>query len=231
MTATIIVSCEELASSLVSIEEDQYRHLFRARRLALGDSIRLVDGHGQARLGRISSVDRRVATVSVGEPAPSLEPSMALTLCVAVPKGDRASWLVEKVTEAGVVAIEFVEFARSIRSPSEAQIERLRRVARSAVEQCGRALLPEVREPRKLERVVADLRGHGLLLDPKGREQSLREAAVASNELSVFVGPEGGLEAVERELLLSNGLYPVNLGERTFRTETAAVLAIGALLL
>ena len=50
----LLVAGDDLDRDAVEIEGDDYRHLFRARRLVVGDRVRLVDGRGGRPL-----VDRR----------------------------------------------------------------------------------------------------------------------------------------------------------------------------
>ncbi|MBZ0112451.1 MAG: 16S rRNA (uracil(1498)-N(3))-methyltransferase, partial [Thermoanaerobaculia bacterium] len=220
MTATLVVSPAELIESEVQVEGDSYRHLFRARRLAVGDSLRLVDGQGAARNGRIETVDRRRAVISVGSVAPSLESAVDLTLWVAAPKMDRASWLVEKATELGVARVAFVRFLRSSRDLEAEHLERLRRIAVAAVGQCGRSVVPQISAPRGLHEAVAGFGPKTYLLDPRASTGGFPEAVSC---MDLVVGPEGGLETEELECLTVAAVVPVNLGDRILRIETAAV--------
>jgi 16S rRNA (uracil1498-N3)-methyltransferase len=141
---TVLVSPDELAAGAARVEGDAYRHLFRARRLAAGDRVRAADGRGRARWGEVARVDRRAAVLSLGEPAPANEPAWRLELLVAAPRRERASWLVEKATELGAAAVRLIAAERAPRDWGPGSLDRLRRVAAAALEQCHRAALPEV---------------------------------------------------------------------------------------
>ena len=218
------------ASSEVEVEGDAYRHLFRARRLAVGDRLRVVDGAGGARWAEVASVDRRSGRLRLLEPAPSGEAAYRLELLVAAPKKERASWLVEKATELGVSAVRFLGSERSPRSLGAGTRERLLRVAAAAVEQCGRSRLPEVTgvHPwRELPALLDGLQGRWFLDTGAGTGGWEGERGEAG---AVLVGPEGGWSEAEAEELRSLGCRPVGLGERVLRVETAAVVAAAALL-
>lgn len=229
----VVLTPEELASDRATVEGDAYRHLFRARRLAVGDKVRAVDGAGRARWAEVESVDRRAGVLRLGGEAPANEPAYRLELLVATPKKERASWLVEKATELGVAAVRFVASERSPRDWGAGTRERLVRMAVSAVEQCGRARVPEITGVHGWDEVPAlleDLEDRWLLhTAPEGVEEGFPPPESTSG--AVLVGPEGGWADAEADELRSLGCRPVHLGERVLRVETAAVVASGFVLL
>ena len=227
---TLLVDSARFDSSELTVEGDAYRHLFRALRLAVGDGLRVVDGSGRAREAVVSQVDRAQALLTLGDAAPSLEPAAALELLVAPPRRERASWLVEKATELGVTAVRFVETERSPRAFGASEIERLRRVAAAALEQCGRARLPEVTGTHAW-RELADLLAGAparFVADPAA---SAAPPVLWSGRGALVVGPEGGWTAAEEAGLETLGCAAVSLGERVLRVETAAVAGAALLLL
>jgi 16S rRNA (uracil1498-N3)-methyltransferase len=132
------------------VEGDAYRHLFRARRLAVGDRLRLVDGAGRARWGEVLRVGRAAAAVALREPAPANEPHRHVELFVPTLRPERAAWLVEKATELGATAVHFLNTERAPRDFGDGTLARLRRVAAAAVEQCHRSLCPAITGPQPL---------------------------------------------------------------------------------
>lgn len=227
---TLLVDPSRFDSSELAVEGDAYRHLFRALRLAVGDELRVVDGGGRAREAVVSRVDRSQALLRLGDAAPSFEPTAELELLVAPPRRERAAWLVEKATEMGATAVRFVETERSPRAFGGSEIDRLRRVAAAAVEQCGRARLPEVTGTHAW-RELADLLATAparFVADPAA---SASTPALADARGVLVVGPEGGWTAAERADLEALGCAAVGLGERVLRVETAAVAGAALLLL
>lgn len=235
MRTTLILDPGSFAGDEAAVEGDAYRHLFRARRLAVGDRLRVVDGAGAARFAQVAAVDRRTARLRLLEAAPAGEPAYRLELLVATPRKERASWLVEKATELGAAAVRLVASERSPRSLGRSSRERLLRVAAAAVEQCGRSRVPEVTGVHAWEEVPGLLEGlaERWFLHPAperggGMGGDLRPAAEAG---AVLVGPEGGWTEAEAEALRALGCRPVHLGERVLRLETAAVAAAAMVLL
>ncbi|MFL6198413.1 MAG: RsmE family RNA methyltransferase, partial [Thermoanaerobaculia bacterium] len=215
----------------IKIEGDAYRHLFRARRVEAGAELRVVDGRGRARWGRVARVDRTSAAVVLGEPVPDNEPAFRLSLLVPTCRPETAAWLVEKGTEVGVSSIHFLNMARAPRDFGAGTLDRLRRVAAAAVEQCHRSRLPEITGPHAWKEIGA-LSGAGphWFLDPEAT--SAGPPLQTPEEIgALLVGPEGGLAPEERTELLASGWHPVGLGERILRLETAAVVGAALLLL
>lgn len=213
------------------LEGDGYRHLFRARRLATGARLRVVDGGGRARWAEVARVERRRAVLALGEAAPANEPAYRLTLLVAALRPERASWLVEKATEVGAAAVRFLACERAPRRYGEGTLERFRRVASAAVEQCHRALRPEVSGVHawnELPELVAGCDDRWYL-DLGGKPEAPWEPRAAAG--AVLVGPEGGWTQEEKEELERLGALPVTLGPRVLRVETAALASAVRVLL
>jgi 16S rRNA (uracil1498-N3)-methyltransferase len=219
---------------LLTVEGDAYRHLFRARRIAVGERLRVVDGEGRARWGEVIQVGRTAAVVELAEPAAPNEPRLRLEILVATLRPERASWLVEKATELGAGAVRFLNTERGPRSFGPGTADRLRRVAVAAVEQCHRARCPEVTGPHPFAEVesLSVAAGRRWLLDPAAT--SLPPAPPRSPseppQETLLVGPEGGWSSAELETLDASGWERISLGPRILRIETA-VLAGAALLL
>jgi 16S rRNA (uracil1498-N3)-methyltransferase len=226
---TLLIDPAAFDAPEVKVEGDAYRHLFRARRVAAGEPVRVVDGRGRARQGRVARVDRTTAAVALGEPAPDREPAFRLALLVPTCRPETAAWLVEKTTEVGVFSVHFLNTARAPRDFGAGALDRLRRVAAAAVEQCGRSRLPEITGPHAWSE-VGRLAGDGgrWFLDPEA-EASPGTGAAAHGAL--LVGPEGGLASEERGDLLAAGWAPAGLGERILRLETAALVGAARILL
>ncbi len=220
----LLVDGGDLDRDTVEVEGADYRHLFRARRLKVGDRVRLVDGRGGARSSIVAGVKAGRARLDIEGPAPTFEPVRRLTLFVSVVRPERAVWLVEKATELGVRELQWFVSERTTRSFSERAVARQQRVAKSALEQSGGAWLPRIGAPVALEEAGV---GAGAVVLHPGAATPL--AAVGGARILV-VGPEGGFSEGEIEWFLGRGATLADLGPRVLRTETAAVAALAVAL-
>lgn len=218
----------------VALPEQVRGHLQRVLRLAAGDPVVLFNGDGHDYPAELAGAGNGLAArVLRRDPPAAGEAGLELVLVQALARGEKMDWIIQKATELGVVRIVPVLTARSeVRLAGERLDRRLahwRRVAASACEQCGRARLPDIDPPLPLHGVAAAaLAGQRLVLHP-GTGEGLPVAATGGS-VAVAVGPEGGFDAVELDLLLRTGWRPVGLGERVLRTETAGLVAGAALL-
>lgn len=217
----------------LKVEGEPYKHLFRARRLAVGDRLRVVDGTGRARWAEVARVDRAAASLTLGEPAPVNEPSFRLHLLIPTIRPERASWMVEKATEIGVHAIHFLHTERAPRHFGEGTLDRLRRVAAAALEQCHGARLPEITGPHDWRELAALTRDAGArwVLDTETDPGDGGGWGGAEGSGALLIGPEGGWTSGERDGLRAAGWRALGLGPRVLRAETAAVVGAAAVLL
>ncbi len=255
---TLLLDPEQLEGDRVEIAGDDYRHLFRARRLAVGERLRVVDGRGQARWAEVDQVERRSASLALAGSAPAHEPVYQLHLLVAALRAERASWLVEKATELGARSIRFISTQRTPRKYGAASLERWRRVAAAAVAQCHRSWLPEIsgvddreawaswlrRRPKDCDRYylhtatgaigAASATGAASAAGATGAASATGDSvrwAARHGEGVVLIGPEGGWADDEATELENLGFQAISLGPRILRVETAAVVAAARLLL
>jgi 16S rRNA (uracil1498-N3)-methyltransferase len=197
---------------------DDLHHLSRVLRLRDGESVSLSDGRGGWRMGEW----RSGVVLPVGEMHREDAPRACVVAC-AIPKGDRADWMVQKLTELGAMELIFLHCARSVvrweGDRAAKQLARMGRIAREAAVQSRRVWLPELRGPVPLADVVA-IPG-SVVLDPDGSEVFGR----TSGNLLV-IGPEGGFQPDE----ISAATHRCRLGTTILRVETAAIAAVSVML-
>jgi 16S rRNA (uracil1498-N3)-methyltransferase len=204
---------------------DEARHLATVMRLSVGHEITLFDGGGNEFIARIAKVTKQSVHCDILERREiSRELPFSLSLAVALPKGDRQKWLVEKTTELGVTRLIPLITERGVAQPVEGAIQRLRRGVIEASKQCGRNRLMEIAEPRRAPELFADKAIAEIRLIAHFGGQSLNSARMRSN-VGVFaaIGPEGGFTDAEVAAATAEGWQPVALGSRILRVETAAI--------
>ncbi len=216
------------------LDAHQARQLRSVLRLAPGAEIVVFDGSGAEARASITSLDRSSATFQTGTlEYPCREPSVDLTVGLALLRGERFEIAVQKLTEIGVRRIIPVSADRSMVSFSDARewakrASRLERIVREAAEQSERVTLPVLASPMTLNDVLER--------EPRAIACIERSDAVRLHDLpiehpmTIIIGPEGGWSEAELSACGSREVRAVSLGSLIFRAETAAIVAAGTVI-
>lgn len=218
--------------AMVMLSETASAHLVRVLRLGLGDACIVFSGDGVDYEARLSAVGKRGAQVEVmSAREAAAESPLQITLVQAVARGEKMDWVLQKAAELGVAAVVPVITERTeVRldaERSEKRVAHWRGVLAAACEQSGRARLPQLHAPQMLRDWLAGAASPGWFLDP-GAASGLQSIGPAA-EMTLVVGPEGGLGERDVGALRAAGFRGLRLGPRILRTETAGLAAIAAL--
>ncbi len=196
------------------LSADDRHHLTRALRLRQGAPLTIADGRGGWCTARLAG---ELEVTGPAETAPTLHP--ALTVGIALVKGEKPELVVQKLTELGIDRIVLFRAARSVvrwdQAKADKSVDRLRQVARSAAMQCHRPDLPVVEMAADLASTVTSATAGAVALAQRGG------GAVSLDRPTIVVGPEGGWADEELGLDLPH----VGLAGHVLRAETAAITA------
>ncbi len=209
-------------------------HLIHVMRAESGHRVTLFDGSGAEFSARVESVGRTDVELSITDRVETdRELPFRLTLAVAMPKGDRQRWLVEKATELGIARLVPLVTERSGGQTTATSASKLRRAVIEASKQCGRNRLMKIAPPRAWAELLHDSANDSLRLFAHpgaptwaGATQQ-RSPTDSPRDVAIAIGPEGGFTDEECDAALAAGWQAVGLGPRTLRVETAA-LALSA---
>jgi 16S rRNA (uracil1498-N3)-methyltransferase len=226
--AGFFVDDAPLARDTVARLGEEAAHHMRVRRLSVGDRVFLADGAGVQASGSIRRIGKKDAEVSVDDVIRS-DPATPVHLLVPVADRDRMLWCAEKCAELGATSWRAVMYSRSRsvspRGEGASFMPRVRGRMTSALIQSHAPWLPDVHADVSLDAASGSLPPGGtrLALDVSGSPIAL-ERLVAP--VTIAVGPEGGMEETERQLLRDADFRAVSLGANVLRFETAAVAAL-----
>lgn len=202
----------------------EVHHLASVRRFAPGDHITLFNGDGHDYPAEIVGIGKKAATLNIlRAEAVSRELPFTLVVASAMPKGDRADFLIEKLTELGVTRFVPLVTARSVVQPKESSVEKFQRAVIEASKQCGRNRLMSVDVPRTWSAFLRlpDLPSNRFVLHTAEGDLNFP----APGDCVLAIGPEGGFTPEEVTAALAAGWRSVSLGPRVLRVETAAIAA------
>ena len=208
------------------LDESESSHAVKVLRLKNGDIISVLDGKGKILKSVITKADFRKCEVSIVEE--SYTPKSPYWNCIAIAptkNADRTEWFVEKSVEIGIDEITFIQCERSERK--HLNIDRIQKVAISAMKQSLKAYMPQISEltpfPNFLKNCNSQFKFVAHL--GEGKRTNLQSSVVANSNTTVLIGPEGDFTENEIKKAFDNSFMPVSLGESRLRTETAGIVA------
>lgn len=221
------------AGTLLELDSSAARHVHQVLRLKAGHELQLFNGSGAEFSAVIDSADRKRVNVRVEQqlPARVTESPLQIHLGIAISKGDRMDWVLQKATELGAGSITPL-FSRRV----DVKLNEERRAKKqqhwqqviiSACEQCGRNRLPELGAATELNAWLPTVEAERKFVLAPGENALSQQQAAGS--VALLIGPEGGLEEGEIQAAAQAGFTPLALGPRILRTETAPLAAIAIL--
>ncbi len=225
-----------------TITGDDGKHIVRVMRMNVDDNVIAVT-NGDAFVSIITELlSDGVVIRRIDEALKSNEMPVKVTVACGLPKGDKLDLIVQKGTELGMSGILPFQAERSIvkwdDKKGDKKVERLRKIAKEAAEQCHRTVIPKVGTPLSFRQLIKESERFDVLLfadeeDAKSEEphkiaDRLKNVYHGQTVLAVF-GPEGGLSRTEAETLRTAGFLPIALGPRILRTETAPLYLLSAM--
>ena len=225
----LFVEADLAEGTAVACTPAQVNYLRNVLRLKAGDAILLFNGRDGEWRAEIADSGRRAVLLHVRAQARPQEGAPDIDYLFAPLKRARLDYMVEKATEMGAARLRPVLTRRTV--AERVNLERMRAHAVEAAEQCGILRLPEVCAPEPLERVIAGWdAARPLVFCDEDVEETCPFTALARippGPVGVLIGPEGGFDPAERELLSAQPFVTrISLGPRILRADTAAVAAL-----
>ena len=220
----------------VTLAGSEHQHLTKVLRAQPGQQVILFDGSGYEFEATIQNIRRSKTELDVNaRQLVDRELPFQLVLAVALPKGDRQQWVVEKAVELGVSRLVPLRTEFGVAQPGDKARDRMQRWIVAAAKQSGRNLLMEVNAPTSLGDLVeaeSTSAAEVMVAHPSGGEQLPSVLAECPPKLAyvAVVGPEGGFADREIKLVADAGFRIVDLGPRILRIETAAVALLSGLI-
>lgn len=213
----------------IQIEGDRAHYLLNVLRLAIASRLIVFNGAGGEYEAKLVAAKRGQALLEIGQwHNRDKESPLRIHLGLAIVKGERMDWAIQKATELGVHSISplFTEYSQ-VRLPQEklpSKHSHWQRVLTAACEQCGRNRLPTLFQPQAFGDWL-DRQAGGVVFDPCG--EKMGSLPTPEKALNLLIGPEGGLSKPELQSAIRQGFVRARLGPRILRAETAVTAAIG----
>ena len=227
----------QINSELITILDEDVNHIKNVLRLNVGENLQICDiDSSKNYICEILELTAKSVTCKILEEIQSIaEGNVELHIFQGLPKADKMELIIQKGTELGVSEFVPVSFKRSIVkiSPKDEKkkIDRWNKISEVAAKQSKRDIIPKIRNVESIKNVCNEIKNYDIVL----LAYELEENNYIKNELlkikntkenykiAVIIGPEGGIEKEEVEVLENAGAKVISLGKRILRTETVAL--------
>jgi 16S rRNA (uracil1498-N3)-methyltransferase len=222
------------ANSTIPLDAEAAHHVARVLRMQCGDALTLFNGDGSEYAATIASADKKSVQVAIGNVnSVDRESPLAIHLGIAISKGERMDWVIQKAVELGVTEITPLQTERvEVRLNNEREEKKLshwQAIAISACEQSQRNRIPVIHAPQSLSNWLDSINTEAKFVLHHRSDIALESYATPPKSVALLIGPEGGLSESEIKMAEKKDFSPLRLGPRVMRTETAPIAAISVL--
>jgi 16S rRNA (uracil1498-N3)-methyltransferase len=210
------------------LDEKQAHYLRHVMRQNDGDEILVFNGRDGEWRCQLGVTKKNIIATPTAQTRTQTHEA-PLSLLFAPIKRGHGDYTIEKACELGATKLYPIITQRTViaRVPRE----RFTAISIEAAEQCERLSVPEIMPEQKLEILLKNWDSHKpiILCAEHGDAQPIAHAvcAMQSHDISVLIGPEGGFSDIEFAMLRALPyVFPVTLGKRILRADTAAISAM-----
>jgi 16S rRNA (uracil1498-N3)-methyltransferase len=206
------------------LSQEESKHCIKVLRAKEGQKIELVNGKGLRAEGIISKADLKSCAVAITQ---FMEKEMSRNIHIALAptkQMERLEWFVEKAVELGISELSFIHCKNNERK--SIRLDRIEKIAVSALKQSKRFYLPKINDLRPMEEYIEKHPNGYITHCMEGPKTPIHET---NGEAPILIGPEGDFTPKELEFALQHGYKPLSLGDYRLRTETAALYCVAML--
>lgn len=227
----------QINENKIKLVGEDVKHITQVLRAKKGEKMLICNKeNGQSYLTTIEHIDADFVLCNIeSKIETSTESKIEVSIFQGLPKADKMEYIIQKNTEIGVKKIIPVIMKRCIVKWDEKvavkKIERWQKIIQSAAEQSKRDYIPKIEYPITIKELCQKISEFDLVLLAYEEEQKntlkaeLKKIKLADGiKIGMIIGPEGGIDKEEVNLLKEAGAKVITLGKRILRTETASIV-------
>jgi 16S rRNA (uracil1498-N3)-methyltransferase len=210
---------------LIILRKELFHQIKNVLRKKPGENIILFNGTGIEARAKIEYLSKDKVGVSILDiTKPDREAKIYVSLFCSILKKENFELVVQKATEIGVRNIFPMICKNTVKKGLN--FNRLEKIIKEAAEQSGRVFLPKIENILRFKEAIEKSKNFDLkvLFDISGSGANIDQNKFQN--ISVFVGPEGGWSEEEIKLAKKENFKIVNLGKLNLRAETAAIVGV-----
>ncbi|MDE6952634.1 MAG: 16S rRNA (uracil(1498)-N(3))-methyltransferase [Erysipelotrichales bacterium] len=221
----------------IHIDSYNHKHMQRVMRYRNKDTVICILPNHETYIYEIIDIDQGLL-LQKEQLIEDHELDIDITLIYALPKSDKFELVLQKATELGVKRIVPFLSKRSIIKTDQKTFakkqERYLRILKEASEQSYRQVIPELTSLIQINDIPSFLSDVNLVAYEESSKQGEHSAfyhALHSDyqSITIIVGPEGGFDQKEIDIMKEMGVIPCSLGKRILRSETAPLYMLSVI--
>ena len=231
------VKNNQIKNEKIIIIGEDVNHIKNVLRLNIDDDIQICNADtGINYLCGITKINNKEIECNIFKEINSeSESNIHINIFQGIPKSDKMELIIQKCVELGVYEITPTEMKRCVAKIEEKakskKIERWEKISEVAAKQCGRDIIPRINNIVNIKNICNCINEYDIVLlaYEKEEENTLKNELIKLKsktgnnlKIGIIIGPEGGLDKEEVELLMENGAKSITIGKRILRTETVA---------
>lgn len=244
------VKQEQINGDIIIIQGQDVNHIKKVLRAKIGDELQICNSqNGENFLCDIEEIKNEDILCKIKQKIEEkVESNIEVTIFQGLPKADKMEYIIQKSVELGVYDITPVEMKRCVVKLNEKDKNkkelRWQKISEVAAKQCGRDIIPQINKIINIKNICELIKKYDIVLVAYENEKQniLKEQLnlikekmekLKSDELikiGIVIGPEGGLEEQDVEILKENGAKIITLGKRILRTETVALNVLSVIM-
>lgn len=235
----------DMVNNLITIEGEDVNHIKNVLRCEIGEQIEICEksDHPCKFICKIVQLSQKQIICKIEENIDNnRESNIKIHIMQGIPKAEKMELIIQKCTELGVYQFIPVDMKRCVVKLKEKdenkKIERWQKIAEVAAKQCGRDIIPKVTNKIEIKDIANKIENYDLVLVAYENEDKNFIKNEIKNiidkkevkDIAIVIGPEGGIEQQEIDILKKSGAKIISLGKRILRTETVPIVISGIIM-
>ena len=231
------VKSNQIKDNKVIITGEDVNHIKNVLRLNVDDNIQVcnLDTYENYTCGIIKLNTSNIECNIFNKINSEAESNIYINIFQGIPKSNKMELIIQKCVELGAAEITPVEMKRCVAKIEEKnkckKILRWQKISEVAAKQSGRDKVPKINDVINIKNICNLISEYDIVLVAYENEEEntlkneLKKLKYKNNniiKIGIIIGPEGGIDKKEINLLKEAGVKVVTLGKRILRTETVA---------
>ena len=231
----------QVNNNQIHIIGEDVNHIKNVLRMKIGDTFKVCNEESSENyLVEIQTFIKEEIICNIIEKIEnSTESNVKVHIYQGLPKADKMELIIQKSVELGVNAITPIEMKNCVvkldGKDKIKKIDRWQKISEVAAKQCGRNIIPKICSIKNISEICREFEQYNLVILCYENEKNtylknvleeIKKSKIINKDntkIAVIIGPEGGIDVSEVDIMKQNGAKVVSLGSRILRTETVSL--------